>query len=208
MKKVSLFILPLIVTLLWNCREKPRQIQHTQKKSGNQTHYFRISEPLVKLNNTKVLDTFTLWRDLYRLLEINDSLNEEELKDKLELVHDKIIHIQRQKFPPRLDTADIKSRLLLLLNENRQLKWILEKKYVYPSPDSIFQRYITARNGLFRQINYLAADTVNYERIFKEKAQRDKAIEEIFKKDMDTGRTQIQPDTATSFQILPVKEQR
>ncbi len=209
MKKIFFILFFSFIWLLWSCRRENTEQTGNQILSIKKNHYFHPHQPLVKLENTKILDTFTLWRDLYRLLEINDSLNEEELKDKLKLVHDKIIHIQRQKFPPELDTSDIKSRLLLLQNENLQLQWILDKKYVYPSADSIFQRYIAARNGLFNQINFLASDTVNYERIFREKARRDKEIENIFKNTNDS--VNQKPDAkrgVTSVQIFPVEKQR
>jgi len=138
-----------------------------------------------------VLDTFESWRHLICYFDIEHPLTEEELKDKTELILNGVRKIQRQRFPPKLNTPAIRSRLLRLETEAAQLKWVLDRNYIQPRPDSLFVRMLYAYLYLAEQINAHAGEDENFAEIFEAKKLRDELLqkkqEQALKRDTFNG---------------------
>ncbi len=176
--RIIVILFPIF--LFYNC--------HQDKQTGgkismpHQIRYFKIPNPALISPPETVFDTFTRWKQLIGYFHLRDSVSEEELKDRLELVSGALQKIKQQAFPPRLNKVEIKSRLLLLENETHQLKWVLKNNYKHPDPDSLFVRWLQAYSGLSKQIDLQTGENENFEEIFKAKKERDSLLEERFNK--------------------------
>ncbi len=178
MKKI---FIPLLVFMLF----VPLACGH-RAKTATKTAIRRDSVKIYRIHirtpfrHKEMLDTFTVWKQFFRLWNMPDTLNREELKDRLTLINNALTKMHHQTFPRRLDTVDVKSRLRLVMNETRQLKWTVDKNWTFPEADSLIQRWTGSYENLVRSIDRLAADTVNFEEVFRDKARRDSLINRQF----------------------------
>ncbi|GEM_PF-5645674 len=173
------FLIIILFGFLTGCRE-------TEKKNSvpivrYQTYFYPGKLPAPA--QPQVFDTFTYWKQFFRYWDFPDSINREELTDRVELIHNAMAHISKKPFPKPVDTVDIKSRFLRLQNETYQLKWILAENLIYPRPDSIFSRFTEAYTNLIHQINFFTGEKEDFITVFKEKTRRDSLLLEKFKRD-------------------------
>ncbi len=178
MQKI-IFLLFLGIAIA-GCRKTSGKKTETKTESKTAIEYFYLKDSLPRLRNPEVLDSFTDWRNLYRLMSLPKKISEEALRDKVQMVHSTLVQIQKKPYPPKLDTVDIRSRMLRFRNETLQLRWILKEKLMYPSRDSLYNRFTDAYTGLIRQINMITEDKENYEEIFLEKRRRDSILQQRF----------------------------
>ncbi len=175
MKKILLFHIILSLLLLAGCRHHHRQQNQAQagKKQSETGFPIRLD---AQLKNPAVVDTFQIWKQFFRYWELPSRISEDELRDRLELIQNALTHIRRTPFPPQLDTVDIKSRLAVVENETRQLRWVLDNHWDRPRPDSILRRWLKSYENLVGQINFFATQSEDFEAVFRAKQQRDSLL--------------------------------
>jgi len=159
-----------------------RQTETTVSTQKDSARVYHITLQ-TNFENTAILDTFSVWKQFFRLWNMPAELNKEELKDRLTLIQNALVKMQRSPYPKRLDTVDVKSRLRLVMNETDQLKWTVDNNWQYPAIDSLLKRWTGSYDQLVHTINRMAADTVDFERVFREKAKRDSLINRQFSGD-------------------------
>jgi len=178
MKNLFSFLIPLL--LVAGCQERPVKQAQAENKPATpppRQYVIRIDR---RLEAPRLVDTFTVWQQFFRLWNLPDTVNQEELKDRLTLIDNALTRMNREKFPPKLDTVDVKSRLLYVTNETKQLRWVLDNDWDYPRTDSLLKRWTTSYENLLGTINALAADTIDFEKVFREKFRRDQWIDKQF----------------------------
>ncbi len=174
-----------LLLILWTaCNKENAPSVGTQ--TIHSVKYFKVKDSIPAVPES-ALDTFTSWKQLVGYFHIKDSITEEELKDRLELISGGLQRIKQRPFPVKLNKVEIKSRLLALENEVYQLRWVLKKEYVSPSPDSLFRRLLDAYAGLVIQIKQHSAEKENFEEIFKAKQERDSLLLEKLKKETEVS---------------------
>ncbi|NPA42780.1 MAG: hypothetical protein GXO27_01970 [Chlorobi bacterium] len=157
----------------------------------------------------EVLDTFTPWIRLTGYFRLDSVLTEEEVKDRTELILGSIRRIRAGSFPPALNTPAVKSRLLRLETETRQLRWVLERGYREPRPDSLYRRMLYAYYHLAETMRARASKDENFAEIFEAKQQRDELLKEKLRRtdsleavERDSARLQAPlPDDKKAFPL-------
>ncbi len=144
-----------------------------QKKDGPKVFKIHFD---VQPVNPAVADTFQVWKQFFRYWELPSEISEDELRDRLELIQNALTRMRRSPLPPRLDTVDIQSRLALVENETRQLRWTLDNHWDRPRPDSILHRWLDSYENLVHQINFFATGSEDFEAVFRAKQKRDSLL--------------------------------
>ncbi len=171
------------ILLMFSCQRENRET--SGEYSSQEIKYFSPGNLKLQALPEKAVDTFVYWKQLGRYFQFDHKISEEELQDKLELVYNALNKIKQTPFPPKLNQASVKSRLLLLENETLQLQWVLKHQYEKPSPDSLFIRWLYAYDNLYNHVNLLTRKEQNFEEIFKAKKIRDSLLKSKFEQNKD-----------------------
>jgi len=166
-----------LVTILWACAPSDKKATSQPSVAVDGTpHVYDAGLKNFKPVPEAYLDTFSAWKQLFYHTDLDQPLQEEELKDKLEMMSALLRKINFRPYPERYDNPAVKSRMLLLETDVRQLQWILENEYRRPAPDSIFRRlglhFARLNDLLIRQ----AENIGNFEEIFEAKRLRDERL--------------------------------
>ena len=173
-KTLLLYFSTLLFMFLAGCGNRGENTTGRPQKK-DETKVFKIHFDVQPVNPA-VADTFQVWKQFFRYWELPSEISEDELRDRLELIQNALTRMRRSPMPPRLDTVDIQSRLALVENETRQLRWTLENHWDSPHPDSILRRWLESYENLSRQIEFFAAESEDFEAVFRAKQKRDRLL--------------------------------